>query len=290
MRELNIAVVQMEPQLGKMESNVAKMLDFITKIATAQPVDVIVFPELAATGFEGGLRFAQMAQTVPGPLVNMLGQRAAEFGVHVLVGMAARADVETVLYNSAVLIGPDGNVVGDYRKVHLQAEERMIFRPGFKIAPIVTEVGVLGIMVGWDLAFPEVARSLVLDGAEVILVPAAWERQHVAMWRNLLVTRAYENGVFVAAANRIGAEPSYTFAGQSAILGPTGNVMAALEDPEPQTVVTPEGEVRTVEPAEPQEGYIVVRLDLDEVRRVREATQMIQARQPAAYRALVRKY
>lgn len=289
MRELNVAVVQMEPQLGKMESNVAKMLDFITKIATAQPVDVIVFPELAATGYEGGVRFAQMAQTIPGPLVNMLGQRAAEFGVHVVVGMAARADVETVLYNSAVLIGPDGNVVGDYRKVHLQAEERMIFRPGFKIAPIATEVGVLGVMLGWDLAFPEVARSLVLDGAEVLLVPAAWERQHVAMWRNLLVSRAYENGVFIAAANRIGAEPSYTFAGQSAILGPTGNVLAALEDPAPATAVSEEGEV-TLEPPAPQEGYIVVRLDLDEVRRVREATQIIQARQPSAYRALVRKY
>ncbi len=289
MRELNVAVVQMEPQLGKMESNVAKMLDFITKIATAQPVDVIVFPELAATGYEGGVRFAQMAQTVPGPLVNMLGQRAAEFGVHVVVGMAARADVETVLYNSAVLIGPDGNVVGDYRKVHLQAEERMIFRPGFKIAPLVTEVGVLGIMVGWDLAFPEVARSLVLDGAEVILVPAAWERQQVALWRNLLVTRAYENGVFIAAANRVGAEPSYTFAGQSAVLGPDGSVLAALEDAAPTPVVTAEGEV-LAEPPAPQEGYVVVRLDLDEVRRVREATQIIQARQPAAYRALVRKY
>lgn len=290
MRELNVAVVQMEPQLGKMESNVAKMLDFITKIATAQPVDVIVFPELAATGYEGGVRFAQMAQTVPGPLVNMIGQRAAEFGVHVLVGMAARADVETVLYNSAVLIGPDGNVVGDYRKVHLQAEERMIFRPGFKIAPIVTEVGVLGIMLGWDLVFPEVARSLVLDGAEAILVPAAWEQQHVAMWRNLLVSRAYENGVFIAAANRIGAEPSYTFAGQSAVLGPTGQLIAALEDPQPLPVLNAEGEVAAMEQPAPQEGYIVVRLDLDEVRRVREATQIIQARQPATYRALVRKY
>ena len=90
------------------------------------------------------------------------------------------------------------------------------------------------------------------------------------MWRTLLVARAYENDVFIAAANRIGEEPSYVFAGQSAVHAPSGEVLAALEEPE--------------------EGYVVVRLDLDEVRHRREQTQSIQARQPAAYRAIVRKY
>ncbi len=270
MRQLNIAVVQTLPLLGKMETNVGKMAEMITRIATEQPVDMIVFPELAATGYEGGQRFAQMAQRVPGALVNILGQHANEFGVYVLVGMAEKEKVETVLYNSAILIGPDGNVAGDYRKVHLKAEERLVFRPGYKISPIETEVGVIGVMTGWDLAFPEAARNLVLDGAEVLLVPAAWELKDADMWRTLLVSRAYENGVFVAAANRIGEEPSYTFAGQSAVLGPRGEVMAALEQPE--------------------EGYVVVKLDLDEVRKVREESQIILARQPVAYRSIVRKY
>lgn len=270
MRELNVAVVQLLPQLGKLEANIGKMSDMIAKIATEQHVDIIVFPELAVTGYEGGQRFAQMAQRVPGAVVNILGQHAAEFGVYVLVGMAEKEKVETVLYNSAVLIGPDGNLAGDYRKVHLRAEERLVFRPGYKIAPFETEVGVVGVMTGWDLAFPEVARNLVLDGAEVILLPAAWEAKEADMWRTLLVARAYENGVFIAAANRIGEEPSYTFAGQSAVLSPTGEVLSALETPE--------------------EGYVMVRLDLDEVRRVREDSQIILARQPAAYRSIVRKY
>lgn len=270
MRQLNIAVVQMDPQLNKMEANIGQMADFIARIATQQSVDIIVFPELSVTGYEGGPRFSQMAQHVPGAVTNILGQHASEFGVYILIGMAVKEKVETVLYNSAVLIGPDGTPAAEYRKVHLQAEERLVFRPGYKIAPVETEVGTIGIMLGWDLAFPEVARGLVLDGAEVILLPAAWQAKDADMWRTLLVSRAYENAVFMAAANRIGEEPSYTFAGQSAILGPTGEVMAALEEPE--------------------EGYVVVKLDMDEVRRVREETQIIQARQPAAYRSIVRKY
>ncbi len=282
MRELNIAVVQMRPELGKMEANIGKMVDWIQKIATSQPVDIIVFPELAVTGYEGGQRFAQMAQRVPGAVTNILGQYANEFGVYVLVGMAAKEKVESVLYNTAVLIGPDGAPAGEYRKVHLQAEERLIFRPGYKLAPVETEVGTVGIMLGWDLAFPEVARSLVLEGAEVLLLPAAWDAQGVEMWRTLLVARAYENDVFIAAAGRIGEEPSYTFAGQSAILAPGGVVLAALEDAPPDPEAGSAGG--------PEEGYVVARLDLDEVRRRREESQIILARQPATYRPIVRKY
>ncbi len=282
MRELNVAVVQMRPELGKMEANIGKMVDWIQKIATSQPVDIIVFPELAVTGYEGGQRFAQMAQRVPGAVTNILGQYANEFGVYVLVGMAAKEKVESVLYNTAVLIGPDGAPAGEYRKVHLQAEERLIFRPGYKLAPVETEVGTVGIMLGWDLAFPEVARSLVLEGAEVLLLPAAWDAKGVEIWRTLLVARAYENDVFIAAAGRIGEEPSYTFAGQSAILAPGGAVLAALEDAPPDPEAGSAGG--------PEEGYIVVRLDLDEVRRRREESQIILARQPATYRPIVRKY
>jgi predicted amidohydrolase len=270
MRELNVAVVQMEPTLSKMEDNVGKMADLIRRIATEQPVDIIVFPELSVTGYEGGARFAQMAQRVPGAVTNILGQHASEFGIYVLIGMAVKEDVETVLYNGAVLISPDGEVAGEYRKVHLPAEERLIFRPGYQIKPFETELGMLGVMTGWDLSFPEVARSLMLSGAEIILLPAAWQVKDADMWRTLLVARAYENDIFIAAANRIGEEPSYVFAGQSAILAPSGEVLAALEEPE--------------------EGYVVVRLDLDEVRHRREETQIMLARQPASYRPVVKKY
>jgi predicted amidohydrolase len=270
MREITVAVVQMEPRLGKMEDNLVKMGEFIRRIATEQPVDLIIFPELVTTGYEMGPRFPQVAQRVPGPAVNIIGQRAAEHGVHVAFGMVTKERVESILYNAAVLVGPDGEVIGQYHKVHLRGEERMAFRAGYRILPFEADFGTVGLMVGWDLAFPEVARSLVLEGAELLAVLANWEQPNVAEWKAYLLTRAYENAVFVAAANRIGEEPSYTFFGQSAIISPEGRVLAAMD--------------------EPTEGYAVAKIDLDDVRRVREESQILQCRQPTAYRALVRKY
>jgi len=270
MREITVATVQMQPALGQVEENLAKMGEFIRRIATEQPVNLIVFPELVTTGYEVGPRFPQMAQRVPGPTANIIGQRAADYGVHVAFGMVTKEKVESILYNSAVLVGPDGEVVGEYQKVHLRGEERMAFRAGYRMAPFETDFGLVGLMIGWDLAFPEVARSLVLEGAEVLAVLADWEEPHVAEWRTYLLARAYENAVFVAGANRVGAEPSYTFFGQSAVIGPKGRIRATVD--------------------EAVEGYAVARIDLDEVRRQREETQILQCRQPNAYRAVVKKY
>lgn len=270
MREITVATVQMQPELGQMENNLAKMGEFIRRIATEQPVDLIVFPELATTGYEVGPRFPHLAQLVPGPAANILGQRAADHGVHVAFGMVTKEKVESILYNSAVLLGPDGEVVGQYHKVHLRGEERMAFRAGYRIIPFETGFGTVGLVIGWDLAFPEVARSLVLDGAELLAVLANWEEPLVGEWRSFLMARAYENAVFVAAANRVGEEPSYTFFGQSAIIGPRGRIHATVDDP--------------------VEGYAVAKIDLDEVRRQREESQILQCRQPSAYRSVVKKY
>jgi predicted amidohydrolase len=270
MREITIATVQTKPELGQMEDNLVKMSEFIGQIATEQPVDLIIFPELATTGYEMGPRFPDLAQRVPGPTVNLIAQRASEYGVHIVFGMVTKEKVESILYNTVIMVGPDGDLIGQYHKMHLQGEERIAFRPGYRLNCLETPFGVVGMMVGWDLAFPEVARSLALEGAELIVVCANWEQPYADEWRVYLLARAYENRVFMAAANRVGEEPSYTFCGQSGIIGPRGKVYAIAE--------------------EPTEGYAVARIDLDEVRQHREETQILQCRQPAAYRAIVKRY
>ncbi|MCX7682820.1 MAG: carbon-nitrogen hydrolase family protein [Anaerolineae bacterium] len=270
MREISVATVQMKPELGQMEENLIKMGEFISRIATEQPVDLIVFPELITTGYEVGPRFPDLAQRIPGPTVNLIAQRAGEYGVHVAFGMVSKEKVESILYNTAVLIGPEGDVIGQYNKIHLRGEERIAFRPGYKLGVVETDFGVVGLMIGWDLAFPEVARCLALEGAELVIVCANWEQPNIEEWRTYLLARAYENAIFIAAANRIGEEPSYTFFGHSAIIGPGGKVYAAIE--------------------EPTEGYAVARINLDEVREHREESQILQCRQPLAYRAIVKKY
>ncbi|WP_119072519.1 carbon-nitrogen hydrolase family protein [Aggregatilinea lenta] len=310
MREITVATVQMKPALGEIEDNLVKMSEFVSKIASQQKVDLIVFPELITSGYELGVRFTELAQRIPGPSVNVLAQRAAEFGVYIAFGMAAKERVESVLYNSAVLVGPDGELVGNYNKIHLRGEERMAFREGFRLPVFETEFGVLGLMLGWDLAFPEVARSLTLEGAELLAVMANWEADQMEEWRTFVRARSYENGLFVAAANRAGEDVTLSFGGESMVVGPGGKTYAYLETPtpEPEKPAEPEkkdeaaGDEKTPEkkaekksaaeakPGEPPEGFVVARIDLEDVRRHREERQTIQARQPSVYRALVRRY
>src|SRR5690606_16344336 len=222
MREVAIAVAQMKPRLGEAEENLVKMSETISKIASQQRVDLIVFPELITSGYELGLRFTELAQRVPGPTINLLAQRANEYGVYIAFGMVTKERVESVLYNSAIVVGPDGELLDAYNKIHLRGEERMAFREGFKLPIIPTEIGNIGLMIGYDLAFPEVARSLVLDGADILCVMANWEAAQIDEWKTYIRARAYENSVYVAGANRIGEDVTLNFGGESMIVGPRG--------------------------------------------------------------------
>lgn len=278
MREVTIAVVQTKPQLGRMEDNLVAMSDWIKEVATKQKVDLMVFPELATTGRECGVGFTDFAQRVPGPSVNIIAQRASEYGVHIAFGMVTKEKVESILHNTLVVVGPDGDLIGQYHKVHMRGEERMTFRPGFRYFVLDLDFGAVGLALGWDLAFPEVARSLALEGAELLVVAANWEKDQADEWRTYIRARAFENALFVAAANRVGDEPSYRFGGDSAIVGPRGQVYASLEDE------------TDAETGDPIEGYILARIDLDEVRRAREESQVFQYREPATYRSVVKKY
>jgi predicted amidohydrolase len=278
MRETTVAVAQMKPVLGQPEDNIVRMSEMIREIATQQHVDLIVFPELITTGAELGLRFTEVAQRIPGATVNLIAKRANEYGLYVAFGMASKEKVESVLYNSAVLVGPEGELVEVYHKVHLRGEERMAFREGFKLPVIETEIGTLGLMIGYDLAFPEVARAMTLEGAEILCVLANWEASGLDEWKTYMRARAYENAVFIAGANRVGEDVTMTFGGESMIVGPRGEIHASLAGSTDK------------DSGEPQEGAAITRLDLDQVREAREEFQYIQNRQPTVYKAVVRRY
>lgn len=277
MREVTIALVQMQPALGEPSDNLDRMSDYVAEIATKQRVDLIIFPELATTGYELGVRFTEVAQRVIGPTVNLMAQRASEFGLYIMFGMVTKEKVESVLFNAAVLVGPEGELVEEYHKVHLRGEERMAFKEGFRLPVTQTEIGAFGMMLGWDLAFPEVARCLVLDGAELLCVLGNWESTEIDQWDTFIRARAYENTCFVAACNRAGDDVTVSFGGHSMIVGPRGEVYASLADQ-----VDGQGK--------PIEGYCVATIDLDDVRRHREELQTIQARQPSVYKSIIRKY
>jgi predicted amidohydrolase len=270
MREITVAAVQMYPRLNEVEANLVHMADFIKKICQEQPADLIVFPELATTGYECGVRFTDLAERIPGHAVHVIAEQAREFNTHVVFGLASKQRVESIVYNTAVIVGPDGEMLGDYRKVHPKGEERLAFRPGYRYSVVETDFGLVGLMLGWDLAFPEVARSLALDGAELICLSANCEQPAEEEWKVYATARALENSIFLAGANRIGEEYTYSFCGQSLIVGPRGVLHASVD--------------------EKIEGYCIARINLDEVRKYREELQQFQCRQPQTYRSIVRKY
>jgi predicted amidohydrolase len=269
-REMAIALVQMQPKLSEVQDNLSRMVELVEEIGGKEKVDLILFPELATTGYECGVRFTEMAETVPGPSVGLLSKRAQDFQTHIAFGMVERKRVESVIYDAAVLIGPDGELLDKYHKIHLRGEERLAFRGGFRYPVMQTEQGMIGLMLGWDLAFPEVARSYALAGADLLCVLADWEQEHMAEWDAYLTARAFENAIFVAGVNRVGSEPTYTFGGGSKVVGPTGQVYAAI--------------------AGAEESYSIAHIDLDAVRQYREESQIFQCRHPQTYREIVRMY
>jgi len=270
MREITVATVQMAPQLANVEANLERMGKWVDDICRDHKVDLIAFPELVTTGYECGVRFADLAEQVPGHMVNHMAQRAADYGVHLAFGLVEKQKVESVIYDSAVLIDPQGEVITTYRKIHLRGEERLAFRPGYRFVLGEASFGLVGLLLGWDLGFPEAARCLTLQGAELICVCANWERPHETTWRNYIFARAVENSVFVVGANRIGEEYTYSFFGRSLVVGPQGKVHSEME--------------------EDVEGFALATIDLDEVRANREDTQLLQVRQPRSYRDIVRMY
>lgn len=275
MREIFVAIAQFQPRLNQVQENLDRIGDIIDHICAAQKVDLIVFPELATTGYECGVRFAEFAEPVPGYTIETLGARVARHETYLAFGMVVKHKVESVVYDAAILLGPDGAPVGQYHKVHLKPEERPIFRGGFRFPVFQTNFGAVGLLLGWDLAFPEAVRALALDGAELVVAPANWEAQTITEWQTYLRARALENSMFVVGVNRIGEEYTYTFGGESAVVSPRGEILASVgRDEENQ----------------PKEAYAIAKIDLDAVKKSREELQTMQSRQPALYRAIVRNY
>ncbi|MBC7237545.1 MAG: carbon-nitrogen hydrolase family protein, partial [Chloroflexi bacterium] len=148
MRQVTVALAQMNPVLNEVEQNLAIMSKMIEEVCLQRQVDLIIFPELATTGYECGVRFADLAERVDGLAASTMAQRAAECGVYIAFGLAEKQKVESVIYSAALLINPEGEVISDYQKVHLKGEQRLAFRPGFKYKVAQTPWGVVGLMIG----------------------------------------------------------------------------------------------------------------------------------------------
>jgi 5-aminopentanamidase len=221
-----VAAVQMDPQIGQNEANLAEILGKLAE-AAAGGAELVAFPECALSGYGFGSREEgwEFAEPVPGPATDRLVAACREHGVHAIVGMLERAGDR--LYNAAVLLGPEG-VVGVYRKVHLPflGVDRFV-DPGDAPPGVFEARGVrLGIHICYDASFPETGRVQALLGADVLVIVTNWPVQSASTAEHLPATRAIENVVYVMAVDRVGAERGFAFAGRSSIADPDGTIVA----------------------------------------------------------------
>ena len=173
------------------------------------------------------------AETIPGYSTNEVAKLCKKHGVYVIFPLFAKA-VPGVYYNSSATIGPDGSIVGTYRKTQVagvQALEKMYFRAGqdFKVHETVFEPNAkFGTIICHDRRYPETSRILAMLGAEVMFCPtAAPGYAHGVHWSNLNIMRAVDNGMFCVYSNRIGQEGVNNYFGESMIVDPMGEVIAS---------------------------------------------------------------
>lgn len=231
--KINVSAVQMEPRCCDPHYNITRMADFVEKAVSEKPdTDLLVFPELITSGYECGEEFQKIAETVPGGAsMKAMGGIAKKYGIHLIYGFPERdATLKDVLFNTAVLIGDNGEVIGVYRKVHLFDTEKQYFRAGCNYPVFQTAIGKIGIMICWDTAFPEVARCYALQGADLIAIATNWEKPYADDWDLNTRARAFDNIIYVVAANRIGFDKTLGFFGHSKIIGPLGKPLAELND------------------------------------------------------------
>ena len=261
MKEIKIGFIQQQ-NTAVFEDNMQRLSKSIADLAK-QGAQLIVLQEL-----HNSLYFCQVedvnnfdwAESIPGPSTQFYGQLAKQFGVVIVTSLFEKR-APGLYHNTAVVIESDGTIAGKYRKMHIPDDpayyEKFYFTPGdLGFHPITTSVGKLGVLVCWDQWYPEAARLMALQGAELLIYPTAigyessdtsdeQERQREA-WTTIMRGHAVANGLPVVAVNRVGLEPDPSgntqgirFWGSSFVAGPQGELLYRASNSDEENVIVP---------------------------------------------------
>lgn len=248
---LRAAVVQMDIQLGANDANVTALLSRLDEAAD-RGASLVVFPECALSGycFDSREEARPHAESVDGWRVSAFARRSAERRVCGVLGLL-EADGER-LYNSALVASPDGSR-WVYRKTHLPVLGVDRFTDAGGSLECCSAPGFsLGVLICYDVRFPEPARVLTLAGAEAIAVPTNWPEGAESSPEYLVRARARENRVWMLAANRVGVERGRRFIGQSQIVSPSGEIVALASPDREEILIAP------IVPAESRQKRVVI--------------------------------
>jgi predicted amidohydrolase len=207
-------------------TRIARVLDLVRAQAGA---DLVVLPELWVPGAFGYSGYEASATALPGEVIDALSLVAKEISAHVLAGTVIERDGDE-LHNTAVLIGPAGDIAHTYRKVHLfgfdHGEATFLTAGNVVSTHVLPGLTTLGMTTCYDLRFPELYRLLLDESAQVIVVPAGWPAARLDHWLLLLRARAVENQLFVIGCNQVGTQEGVELAGHSVVVDPWGRLIA----------------------------------------------------------------
>ncbi|SHF03920.1 Predicted amidohydrolase [Seinonella peptonophila] len=262
--KIYVAAVQMSATPFKKAEKWRQMAQWIKKIKQARPsVQLIIFPELAVTGYDFQLCYRDLAEERHGETYQFFSQLAQQYGIYLVYGNVEQNQGKSP-FNTIYFMNPQGQVTQSYHKTHLTSLERSHFTAGDALQTVETEWGKVGLLICWDLAFPEVARSHALDGVDLLIAPAAWEKPYLDSYVKFSMARALDNATPLVTCNYIGKNHSFDFTGGSRIFDATGTEMVSLVD---------------------EEDYLYAEIDSTQTNKARqEFYTMLMERKPELYK------
>ncbi len=272
---MRLALIQMESAIGGLDENIGRASRFLDE-AAGEGAELLVLPEFWSTGYfplSVDYRYYDLADSDDGKATAAVREKARQHRVHIASTIYER-QAPGLFYNTSMMVNPEGKIVSKYRKVHVPARrglEKLFYRGGSKFPVAPVGEWRVGTMLCYDTLLPEPARCLALNGAELILAPFGASTTEGGIWEHMIITRAFENGAYVAACNAVGDlqlpdGDAFVLGGKSIIVDPEGGIVAEA----------------------PASGETVVYGDigLDRVSEVRNRYFMFRDRRPDAYQVI----
>lgn len=258
---MRISSIQMDVELGNPKANREKAARLVEEAMVNNP-DVIVLPETWNIGFFPE-NHDELADSEGECTIDLLGRLAEKFGVNIIGGSVVNK-MRGRIYNTSYSFDRQGKVIATYNKIHLfsPSHEDKHFEHGKELCTLELDGVKVGVIICYDLRFPELARSLALQGIQILFVPAEWPHPRSHHWRTLAMARAIENQMFVVAVNGVGKAGETQYCGNSLIVDPWGEIIADAGE---------------------EEIIITGDIDLSIIKDIRERINVFRDRRPEEY-------
>jgi predicted amidohydrolase len=263
---MKVAVVQFKASTNK-ETNLKKIINYISK-AAQNKATLVAFPEFMmfyTDSSQTPKQLANLAEKINGNFVNTIAKTAKQYRIQVIGSFYEKSNKKDRVYDTSFVIDKTGKVISTYRKIHLY--DALGFRESDKMTsgskitkPVKTSIGKVGMMICYDLRFPEMSRSLASSGSEVLVAPSAWVKGDMKEehWITINKTRAIENGCYVIAPDQVGN----IYCGRSVVVDPYGKILLDMKK---------------------KQGIGYVNIELKKIKQIRKVLPLLKNRRTDVY-------